>query len=179
MEKYGFAWEWRFVPSPEQLVSAGPIVAAPLPPQANVIDVQQNKPNIIQAAGDPNRLRIDPNQEAAQYYNIVTGQVAIGRRVYSGGLTPQILGGRTTPGQWYSLPPNDSGNWLIRAEAVRQGYISMTGQAGVQINPNLPSTYHLKADIGVDVPKTSIFGLSPLVIGGMLLAAKLIFGSKR
>ena len=179
LEKYGFAWEWRFVPSPEQLVSAGPIVAAPLPPQANVVDVQQNKPNILPPAGDPNRLRIDPNEQAAQYYNIVTGEVTLGRRVF-GTFHQQYKGpGWELGGQWYSLPPDDSGNWLIRAEAVRQGYISMTGQAGVQINRRLPEAYGAEASLSIRAPEKTIFGLSPLTIGGILLAAKFILGSKR
>ena len=179
IERYGFVWHWVYVPPPEELVSAGPIIAAPLPPQATVIGTNQNEPNIIQAAGDPDRLRIGQGEEAAQYYNIVTGEVAIGRRVFSQGVTPTVLGGRTTPGQWYSFPPDDSGNWLIRAEAVRQGYISMTGQAGVQVNQQLPEAYGADVSLSVRAPEKTILGMSPLLLAGIVLAAKFVFGSKR
>jgi len=177
IEQFGFIWHWVYVSPPERLPSVGPKIAVPIPPQAPVVTQPPNEPNVIEPAGDPDRIRIGLYDEPLQYYNIVTGEVRRGCRTVDA-LCPMMLGGKCVTTA-YSLPPDRSGNWLVRAEAVRQGYISMTGQAGVQVNPRLPEAYGADVSVSVRAPEKTIFGMSPLMIGGLLLAAKLVFGSKR
>lgn len=178
IEKYGFIWEWKFVAPPSQVVIGPPIIAAP-PPAGSVITTPGNdRPNVIQPPPGGNVYAIGPNDEAGQYYNITTGQIKIGRRLPG----PQAQSFPPPPVQWFSYPPDDNGNWIIRDEAVRRGYISMTGNAGVQVNPAIPVdtggyVVPTPGDAGPS-DKPLLAGMSPWLIGGLAVAALLLFGKK-
>lgn len=178
IEKYGFIWEWKFVPLPSQVVVGPPIIAAPPPVGGTVTTPGGDRPNIIQPPPGGNVYPIGANDPAGEYYNITTGQVKTGRRISQP--MPSLM--KPAPVQWFSYPPDDNGNWIVRDEAVRLGYISMTGSAGVQVNPNIPvpMPYIAPGDGagGVVTDKPLLAGMSPWVIGGLAVAALLLFGKK-
>jgi hypothetical protein len=171
IERYGFIWEWKFVPAPSQVVIGPPIVSTPPPGGGSVVvNPGGDRPNIIPPPPGSNVYEIGPNDQAGQYYNITTGQVKQGRRVAG----PQAQSVPPPPVRWYSYPPDDSGNWLVRDEAVRQGYISMTGNAGVQVSSTVP----VDTFTGTPTDQPQQAGMNPWLIGGLAVAALLMFSGK-
>lgn len=168
IQTYGFVWEWKFVPAPDQVVIGPPIVAAPPPSAGSTVTTPGgDRPNIVPPPPGANVYPIGPNDSAGQYYNITTGEVRSGRRVVQNGIS-------------YSYPPDNSPNWILRDEAVRQGFISMTGYPVVQTNPAIPSDSYTPGAGGGSMPAAEVqqAGLSPWLIGGLALGALFLF-SKR
>lgn len=172
IETYGFVWEWKFVPAPDQVVIGPPIVAAP-PPSAGAVITKPggDRPNIVPPPPGAGVYPIGPNDSAGQYYNITTGAVQIGRRVAG----PQGQSVPPPPVQWFSYPPDNSGNWIPRDEAVRQGFISMTGYPVVQVNPAIPTDSYSGGSGAALEPAAAQAGLNPWLIGGLALGALFLF----
>ncbi len=166
IERYGFIWEWKFVPPPESVVIGPPIISVPPAVGGDTVIPGGDRPNIVQPPGNANVYPIAADGSAGQYYNFTTGEVRQGRRLLKNGI-------------WFSYPPDDSGNWLIRDEAVRQGYISMTGQAGVQ---TAPGGGVVTGGAMPAVPTDSAVqqaGMNPWLIGGLAVAALFLLGGKK
>lgn len=173
IETYGFVWEWKFVPAPEDVVIGPPIVSAPPPIAGDLVTIPGgNRPNIVPPPPGSNVYPIGANDSAGQYYNITTGEVRQGRRVAG----PQAQSIPAPPVQWFSYPPDDSGNWIVRDEAVRQGFISMTGYPGQQTSSSIPSDSY--SDGGAVTNGVQQAGMSPWLIGGLALGALFLFSGK-